>query len=206
MSRRKSCAADEPHALARRKPPASPRNVLLQRMSRSCASYSASEPWKLSTALNNRSLASFALTSARRLSVTSRIELATRRTPPTSSGLRLISIGNSVPSLRRPNSSRPVPIGRGRRAPRVGHVATHDEASPQAWSRVISSFSLGSGVYHAVCTLNCSKTSSRSSPETGKLGKRRAMFWQTQAGACARLGALGPRPNRRCHSRRRCSA
>jgi hypothetical protein len=59
---------------------------------------------------------------------------------------------------------------------------------------------------HAVLTLSCSKTSSRSSPETGKVGSSCAMFWLTQAGARARLGTLGLKPNRRYHSIRRCSA
>ena len=44
----------------------------------------------------------------------SRIALDTSVSSSVSSGLRLISIGNSVPSLRRPSSSRPEPIERTR--------------------------------------------------------------------------------------------
>ena len=47
-------------------------------------------------------------------SVMSRIALDTSVPPSVFSGLRLISIGNSVPSFRNPNSSSPMPIPRGR--------------------------------------------------------------------------------------------
>jgi len=50
--------------------------------------------------------------SARRRALTSRIALAIKRSFFTWSGLKLISIGNSLPSLRRPNSSSPEPMGR----------------------------------------------------------------------------------------------
>ena len=45
-------------------------------------------------------------------SLTSRTAAETRRPSAVSSGLRLISTGNSVPSLRRPWSSSPAPMGR----------------------------------------------------------------------------------------------
>jgi len=45
-------------------------------------------------------------------SVRSRIAVETRTTPSVASGLSLISTGNSVPSRRRPSSSKPSPIGR----------------------------------------------------------------------------------------------
>ena len=50
-------------------------------------------------------------------SVTSRMELLTRTPSSVSSGLRLISTGNSLPSLRRPYRSMPPPMGRTRGSP-----------------------------------------------------------------------------------------
>jgi len=63
-----------------------------------------------------RRLASCIRDSSRLRSVMSRIALDTSVPSSVCSGLRLISIGNSVPSFRKPNNSRPEPIARGRGA------------------------------------------------------------------------------------------
>ena len=54
------------------------------------------------------------LASWRRRSVASRTKAPTKRSPPVENGARLTSIGNTLPSRRRPVSSRPAPIGRAR--------------------------------------------------------------------------------------------
>src|SRR5213593_1050889 len=63
-------------------------------------------------AFSNSMFFSCNVRSKRLRSVMSRMELLTSVPSSVSSGLRLISTGNSVPSLRRPKSSRPAPIGR----------------------------------------------------------------------------------------------
>src|SRR2546422_7722140 len=66
----------------------------------------------LSNAPSKRSCASRSLRSAIRRSVMSRMAQLTRTPSSVSSRLKLISMGNSVPFLRRPYSSWPCPIGR----------------------------------------------------------------------------------------------
>src|SRR5439155_214032 len=63
---------------------------------------------------------SWSVCSKRLRSVASRIAAVTSSPSSVWSGLRLISTGNSLPSLRRPYSERPAPMGLGRVADRGG--------------------------------------------------------------------------------------
>ena len=72
----------------------------------------ANAPWMLSTALRSCSWIRRILRSLCLRSLMSRMLAEISMPRSVESGLRLISIGNSVPSRLRPKSSSPLPIGR----------------------------------------------------------------------------------------------
>ncbi len=96
--------------------PSSWRPALFTITTRSCSSNSANASCTASTAEVRYAVARRFSISRLRRSLMSRMPAVTSSPEAVSIGDRLISIGNSEPSLRAPRRSRPLPIGRSRGA------------------------------------------------------------------------------------------